>query len=605
MHIYSACSTRWYNGFDMKELLQILKLGGTLRKSYIAVSLMTMLLSFMTILVPLLSGWAIDEIGKGAQANVAYAGMLAAGIFILDLLQTLLSNVSGYIGDQIQVKLQKILSENYYRHLMTLPQKYFDEEQSGKIIARLNRSIEQIVRFVHMMTNNFLQFLFSTVFSLIIVTIISWPVGLLLASLYPIFIWMTVRTSSTWIEYQNKKNKRTDIAGGRFAEAIGQVKVVKSYNQEKRELSFFQKQLSKVVFYNKPQSKYWHVRDVQRRLVLNVIFLAIYAFIFIRGAQGAFTPGEAVALILYAMNIRIPIFTISFLVENTQRAVADSKDYFEIMEEKPEVDESDAVLKVEKGAIEFDAVSFGYDKKTQVLSKVSFSVKPGEKVALVGESGEGKTTLTNLLLRLYDPLEGTISIDGQETTDISRESLREAISVVFQEPNLFSGTIRENISYANSKATHSEIEKAAKAANAHEFITGLPDKYDTEIGERGLKLSGGQKQRVAIARAILKDAPILVLDEATSSLDSRSELMVQEALERLMKGRSTFIIAHRLSTIQNVDKIVALKSGKVSEVGSPHELADSGGIYSKLLKVQTARSPEERQEALAKFGIVE
>lgn len=589
----------------MKELIGILKLGGSLRKSYVAVSLMTMLLSLLTILQPLLSGWAIDEIGKGANANVAYAGMLAVGIFVLDLMQTLLSNVGGYIGDQIQVRLQKILSENYYRHLMTLPQKYFDEEQTGKIIARLNRSIEQIVRFVHMMTNNFLQFIFSTLFSLIVVSIISWQIGLMLASLYPIFIWMTVRTSGTWLEYQNKKNKRIDIAGGRFAEAISQVKVVKSYGQEERELNFFQKQLSKVIYYNKPQSKYWHVRDVQRRLVLNIIFLAVYAFIFIRGAQGAFSPGEAVALILYAMNIRIPIFTISFLVENTQRAVADSKDYFEIMDELPEVDDVGAELPVKEGAITFDDVSFGYSKKNTVLKNISFNIKPGEKVALVGESGEGKTTLTNLLLRLYDPTEGSISIDRQSTVDVSRASLRDAIGVVFQEPNLFSGTIRENISYANKDASQKEIENAAKAANAHEFILELSDGYDTEIGERGLKLSGGQKQRIAIARAILKDAPILVLDEATSSLDSRSELMVQEALERLMKGRTTIIIAHRLSTIQNVDTIIALKKGKVAEIGSPKELASSGGIYSNLLKVQTARSAEEREEALKRFGIVE
>ncbi len=589
----------------MKELIGILKLGGSLRKSYVAVSLMTMLLSLLTILQPLFSGWAIDEIGKGVNANVAYAGMLAVGIFVLDVMQTALSNVSGYVGDQIQVRLQKILSENYYRHLMTLPQKYFDEEQSGKIIARLNRSIEQIVRFVHMMTNNFLQFIFSTLFSLIVVSIISWQIGLMLASLYPIFIWMTVRTSGTWLEYQNKKNKRIDIAGGRFAEAIGQVKVVKSYGQEQRELSFFQKQLSKVIYYNKPQSKYWHVRDVQRRLVLNVIFLAVYAFIFVRGAQGAFSPGEAVALILYAMNIRIPIFTISFLVENTQRAVADSKDYFEIMDELPEVDDAGAELTVKKGAITFDDVSFGYSKKNTVLKNISFDIKPGEKVALVGESGEGKTTLTNLLLRLYDPTEGSITIDKQSTIGVRRASLREAIGVVFQEPNLFSGTIRENISYANNDASQKQIENAAKAANAHEFIRELSDGYDTEIGERGLKLSGGQKQRIAIARAILKDAPILVLDEATSSLDSRSELMVQEALERLMKGRTTIIIAHRLSTIQNVDTIVALKKGKVAEVGSPAELATSGGIYSNLLKVQTARSAEEREEALKRFGIVE
>jgi ATP-binding cassette subfamily B protein len=588
----------------MKDLLKILKAGSNLRTSYIAVSFFTVVLSLLTILQPLLSGWAIDEIGKGSEASVGYAALLALGIFGLDLLQTLFSNISGYIGDQIQVKLQKVLSENYYRHLLTLPQRFFDEEQSGKIIARLNRSIEQITRFVHMMTNNFLQFIFSTIFSLIIVTIISWQVGLLLASLYPIFIWMTIRTSGTWLKYQAKKNENLDIASGRFAESISQSKVVKSFNQEKRELHFFSKHFGKIVFYNKPQSRYWHERDVQRRLILNVIFFAVYGFIFVRGAQGAFTPGEAVALILYAMNIRIPIFTISFLVENTQRAVADSKDYFEIMDEASEADTAVATLTVKAGIIDFETVTFGYDVDKSVLQDISFHVNQGQKVALVGESGEGKTTLTNLLLRLYDPNSGVVKIDNQVIEEVSRKSLRENIAVVFQDPNLFSGTIKENISYARANVTDEEVLAAAKAANAHEFIVKLEKGYDTEIGERGLKLSGGQKQRIAIARAVLKNAPILILDEATSSLDSRSELLVQEALEKLMKNRTTIIIAHRLSTIQNVDTIVALKDGKVAEVGPPATLAKADGIYAQLLRVQTARSNEERQEALAKFGIV-
>ena len=229
---------------------------------------------------------------------------------------------------------------------------------------------------------------------------------------------------------------------------------------------------------------------------------------------------------------------------------------------------------------------------------------PSKKVALVGESGEGKTTLTNLLMRLYEPSSGRILIDGIDIKDVTQASLRLNIGVVFQDPSLFSGTIRENITYANPKATNADVERASKGANAHEFIEKLENGYDTQIGERGLKLSGGQKQRLAIARAILKNAPILILDEATSSLDSKSELLVQDALERLMKNRTTVIIAHRLSTIQNVDTIIALKDGQVSETGTPDELAKGDGIYAKLLQVQSARSPEERQKALAKFGIV-
>lgn len=588
----------------MRELIRILKVGSELWRSYLLVSFFTVLLSLITIFQPLLSGWAIDEIQKGSEASITYALWLAIAIFVLDLMQTGFSNLSGYVGDIIQIRLNKLLSENYYRHLMSLPQHYFDNEQTGKIISRLNRSIVQVTNFIHMMTNNFLQFIFSTFLSLGIVLFISWPVGLMLMSLYPIFIFMTVRTSNTWMKYQKKKNEHFDIANGRFNEAVSQVKVVKSYMQQKRELNFFSRHFAGAYKQTIPQSRFWHKQDVKRRLLLNVIFFGVYAFIFVRGAQGELSPGQAVTLILYAMNIRIPIFSISYLVENSQRAVSDSRDYFEAMDEIPEIDENESYLEVSQGEITFDKVAFGYTADSPVLRDVSFTIQPGQKVALVGESGEGKTTLTNLLLRLYEPNKGQISIDGQNLSDVAKASLRSQIGVVFQEPNLFSGTIKENISYANPEADEKSIVKAAKAANAHEFIEEFVDGYDTEIGERGLKLSGGQKQRIAIARAILKDAPILLLDEATSSLDSRSELLVQEAFERLMKNRTTIIIAHRLSTIQNVDMIVALKNGKVAEIGSPNELASSGGIYSKLLKVQTARSPEERQEALAKFGIV-
>jgi ATP-binding cassette subfamily B protein len=318
-----------------------------------------------------------------------------------------------------------------------------------------------------------------------------------------------------------------------------------------------------------------------------------------------FSPGQAVALILLAMNIRIPIFTISFLVESTQRAVSDSKDYFEVMDVKPEI--SDVLgakeLRVRRGAISFQKISFSYDNKQPVLKGVVLDVQPGSKTALVGESGEGKTTLTNLLLRLYEPEKGIISIDGQDISKVTQLSLRRNIGVVFQEPALFSGTIRENIGYALANASTKQVEAAARAANAHDFITKLDDGYDTQIGERGLKLSGGQKQRIAIARALLKDAPILVLDEATSSLDSRSEHMVQEALERLMNGRTTIIIAHRLSTIQNVDQIVTLRDGTIDEVGTPSQLAKSGGIYAQLLDLQRGKNTETKKKKLSKFDI--
>ncbi len=554
----------------------------------------------MALLQPLFSGWAIDEIRKGDAANVRYVVILALLIFLTDLLGNLFSNISGYLGDRMAIFVAKMLSERYYSHLLELSQQYFDTELSGKIINRLERSVQQISDFMNMLSNNFLQFIFSTIFALIVVAHYSPPVALMLLSLYPIYIWMTTRTSGKWLSYQKKINQHRDIAAGRFAEAINQIKAVKSYIQEKRELEFFSRHYKTVVDTEKPQTRLWHVSDVRRRLVLNLIFLGVYLYIFVQGAHGVYTPGQSVALILYAMQIRIPIFTISFLVDRTQRAVGDSKDYFEIMNRKPEItDTPDAhELKIKKGEIAFHAVTFAYHKKP-VVNNVTFTVAASSKVALVGESGEGKTTLTNLLLRLYEPDSGHISIAGQDIQEVTQQSLRAQIGVVFQDPALFSGTIRENIGYAKPSAEKDEIIAAAKAANADEFIRSFEKGYDTEIGERGLKLSGGQKQRIAIARALLKNAPILVLDEATSSLDSRSEFMVQEALERLMKHRTTIIIAHRLSTIQNVDQIITLKNGTVDEIGTPKQLARTNGIYAQLLALQQGKTEQSKEKLKA------
>ena len=588
----------------MKHIFRILKTGKELWRSYALIGILTSLLSLSTIITPLLSGWAIDEIRKGTGANVRYAAYLAIGIFLLDVMQTVVSNINGYFGDQVAGKLQNILSKKYYEHLMTLPQSYFDNELSGKIINRLSRSIVQVTSFIQMMSNNFLQFIFSTVFSLIAVAYYSWEVALMLFTLYPIFTWMTIKSSSKWQAWQRQKNEHLDIASGRFAESISQVKVVKSFVQETQELHFFNKHMHSALKILKPQSAYWHKQDVRRRLILNVIFLAVYLFIFIRGAQGLFSPGQAVALILFAMNIRIPIFTISWLVEQSQKAVADSRDYFEIMNIEPAIKDSDGAvdLMVKKGEIEFSHVVFGYDSQKSVLQNIDFVVKPNTKLALVGESGQGKTTLTSLLMRFYEPSSGAIYIDGQDINSVTQSSLRDSVGVVFQEPALFSGTIRENISYANNKASDKDIQSAAKAANAHEFIEKLENGYDTQIGERGLKLSGGQKQRIAIARALLKDAPILVLDEATSSLDSKSEAMVQEALARLMKNRTTIIIAHRLSTIKSVDVIVTISDGSVQEIGAPDDLAKTDGIYAQLLQLQKGGT-EQSKKKLQKFDI--
>ncbi len=586
----------------MKYLINILKLSSSLWRYYLAISLLSVLVALSGLVTPLLSGRAIDLLRSGTD-SLSTLLVISVLIFLADIFSTLVSNYGGYLGDVMTSKLERILSTRYYQHLLQLPQTYYDSELSGKIINRLNRSITQIGNFVHMWCNNFLQFVFSTILSLGIIAYFSWPIALLLFLLYPIYVFMTIKTSGKWLKYQAKINKNWDIASGRFAESITQIKVVKSFVREASELRHFDKYYKKITSIVYPQSRLWHNRDIQRRLILNIIFLGVYALIFYQATQNQYTPGQAVTLILYAMQIRIPIFTISFLVDNTQRAIADSKDYFDVMAIKSQILDlpNATTLKVSSGGIEFKDVSFSYGNAL-VLNKISLKIKPSSKIALVGESGEGKTTLTNLIMRFYEPNSGQIIIDGQDIATVTQSSLRQNIGAVFQESALFSGTIKENISYGRPNAKQKDIEEAAKMANAHQFISELKKGYDTEIGERGLKLSGGQKQRIAIARALLKDAPILILDEATSSLDSKSERMVQEALERLMENRTTIVVAHRLSTIQNVDTIVTLKKGKIDEVGTPAELAKSGGIYSRLLELQR-EGVSSGKERLQKFDI--
>ena len=575
----------------MKSLWRIVRFTWGLKSFYLGVAVFSVLVAATTQVQPLLTKTIVDEVTKlvgyhDIRASVVFWAVL--GIFLADFAQNVFSNVGGVIGDQLQVRLRKMLSERYFAHLLQLPQGYYDRELSGKVLNQLNRSIDQITTFAQAFSNNFLQFMFSTVLSLAIIAFYSWPVALMLGALYPIFIWLTTRTSGKWREYQTAINTEADAATGRFAEAIGQVKVVKSFGQQARELTHFRERYQRMVETTWPQSKLWHTQDFVRRLVLNVIFLAVYAYICLQAVHGAYGLGTMVLLLQYAALIRMPIFSISFIVDQSQRAVANTEDYFAAMDEPVEAqgDESDEMLRPSHGQVKFTDVTFGYDVKLPVLRGVTFTLKPGTKTALVGESGEGKTTITSLLLGLYEPQGGRVEVDGQDISRVTRTSLRAASSVVFQEPALFSGTVEENIAYGRPDATAQEIEAAARAANAHEFIAKFEKGYQAEIGERGLKLSGGQKQRLAIARALLKDAPILILDEATSSLDSKSEHLVQQALERLMEGRTTLIIAHRLSTIQSVDHIVSLQNGRVAEQGSPEKLAKSGGLYSELLQLQ-------------------
>ncbi|MCA9313453.1 ABC transporter ATP-binding protein, partial [Candidatus Saccharibacteria bacterium] len=417
----------------MKSIIKILKFASHLWPYYLGVSIGTVIMALLNQAQPILTKMAIDRLpGASIEQGVLLPVLIIVfAIFLSDVGATLVSNISGYYGDIMGVKLKYFLSTKYYDHLLTLSQKYYANELTGKIINRLNRSISGVADFINMFANNFFQFLLTTVFTLVIVAKYSWVVALLFASLYPIFLWLTGRTSKKWQVYQKEINEASDIASGRFAEVISEIKVAKSYTSESAESTFFKRMLKRTIKITKPQSKLWHKEDIIRRLILNAIFGFVYVYIFWQAVNGKFTVGETVLLIQYGALIRLPIFSMSFLVDRTQRAIADSKDYFDSMNEVSDIiDKKNAPsLKVGNGVVKFSAVDFSYEDAQKVLKNISFEIGAGQKLALVGESGEGKSTITSLLLRLYDPNSGSVYIDNTDISTITQKSLRNNIAV--------------------------------------------------------------------------------------------------------------------------------------------------------------------------------
>lgn len=576
----------------MKEITRLFSYAeGMARYVWIA-AVSSVILALLAMVMPFAIKIATDEIVAIIGGAPPTAGLLTGiviAVGVAGIITAVLSDWSGYIGDMLAVKLRRQLSQKYYQHLLRLPQSYYDEAVTGRIINRLSRAITDVTQFINSLANNLLQMLLTITISIGVMFWYSPWIALAILVQIPVYLWITALTSKKWQAYEKVKNESFDIASGRFAEVVGQIRLVKSFGSGKRELASFSDKYAHIVGTTKKQSRYWHVMNFYRMAAHTVVYVVVLAVLFDGATSGNVSIGDMVLILTLVQQTSFPVRNISFFVDMYQRAVANSKDYAEAMNEKPEVvnETGKTALNAKKATISYQDVTFAYADKKQVLRDISFEIPAGKKLALVGESGGGKSTIANLLMRLYTPESGTISINGQDIQQLTQASLREHIATVFQDASLFSGTIHENIAYGRPDATPEEIEKAARAANAHTFITELKNGYDTEIGERGIKLSGGQKQRIAIARAILKDAPILILDEATSALDSRSEMIVQDALQKLMKGRTTLIIAHRLSTIADVDTVITLKKGTIDEIGAPSELAKTGGIYAELLKLQS------------------
>lgn len=604
----------------VKSILRILRATKELNRYYIFIMACAVLTSVTALASPFAIKGATDAVvqhsGEGWGRGLNVIIWFAVAYLVAQLLNTLFTNIGGYLGDVMSQRMRTMLSVRYFDKLLSLPLSYYDEELTGTIVSRLNRTIMEITRFIQMFSNTFASLLITTASVLIISGIYYWPLAVLLLIIFPVYFWLTSKTSEKWQVWEGEKNADIDVASGRFNEVIGQIRVVKSFGQERRELSIFRQLFHSTIGTTSQQSRYWHKMDVYRLAFLNIVFFLLYLLIFVRTLQGKFSIGDMVLLIqLMGMAVQ-PITSLSWVVDAAQRAIAGSKDYFDVMEREVDpravaltqgelTEKEPEPVKAEPGQeiIRFENVTFGYEGEGDVLHDIDLSIRRGEKIAFVGESGGGKSTLMSLLEGLYDPRSGSVTVDGMNLVEGNLQKLRSQIGMVFQDASLFSGTIAENIAYARPNATREEVREAAIKANADQFIRGFADGYDSLIGERGLKLSGGQKQRIAVARAILKDAPILILDEATSALDTKAERAVQKGLDELMAGRTSLIIAHRLSTISAVDRIVTLRDGRIDEVGTPAELARSGGIYAELLGLQNSSSKADKNR-LKSYDIV-
>lgn len=608
----------------MSALVRLFRFTRELTPYYIAIVICAVIGAVASLVVPFVIGGATDHIveivsgGTEFDQGIITVIWFAIAFLVAELVTVGASAIGGYFGDVMTARMRATMSNRYYDKLLQLPQSYFDNELTGTIVSRLDRTITEVTQFIKAFSNNFFTMMITTVAVLIISAFYAWPLALLLALIFPIYIWLTALTSKHWQEYEGAKNEHVDAARGRFSEVVQQMPVVKSFVQERHERQVFRGHFGDTVTLTRIQSNRWHRLDALRRTVLALVFFGIYVIIFWQTAAGAFSLGSMVLLIQLVSMARTPVTMMSFIIDSAQHAIAGSKDYFEVMAIDPDPrealtaaqqhDASEGIPALtadtaDQPAIRFSNVNFEYEPGRPVLHDVSFTIERGERVAFVSESGGGKSTIVSLLLGFYPVSDGHIELFGHEIANLPMAGVRSEIGVVFQRPALFSGTIRENIAYSRPDAREDDIIAAAKRANAWSFIQDAPEGLDSVIGEQGLKLSGGQQQRIAVARAMLKDAPVLILDEATSALDTRSERMVQQGIDELMVGRTSLIIAHRLSTIASVDRIVTLRSGRVDEIGTPDELAATGGIYAELLALQLEGSARSKAQLKARFGI--
>jgi subfamily B ATP-binding cassette protein MsbA len=531
------------------------------------------------------------------EARLRALPVVVAAVLVVAFLRGWLTYLRVYVGQHLGNRALIDLRMQLFERLQGLSLSFYESQRVGDLMSRLIADIALVQQLVTADMTWYAAAPLIVVGGLALMFLVNWKLTLLVVIFAPLTAWAIARTGGRMRRLTQRQQERIADLNARLHERLASMRVIQSFTREAHETEQFARLNENTFRAIIRVAKMYAFAPQLIQFLSTAAFVVVVAYAGRLIIQGEFTlPGLAW---YFTLTQRVGVYFVKFgsLHLRVQQSLAALGRVADMIEKEPDIREQPeaAALPAAEGRVAFRGVTFRYPSGERVLEGIDLEIAQGEAVALVGPSGAGKTSLANLIMRFYDPTEGRVEVDGRDVRGVTLRSLRSQIGLVPQETILFAGTIEENIRYGREGASAEEVAAAAKAANAHEFIAALPKGYDTEVGEQGAKLSGGQRQRVAVARALLKDPRILILDEATSSLDAESEALVQEALERLMKGRTTLIIAHRLSTIQRADRILVLSEGRIVEQGRHEELLTRGGAYSRLYRLQQIAGPEAEE----------